>query len=438
MLPTRENRSGRVRRPSQPRRPQRMLPHDIGRGKPARKGWFVPVGLEALDVRRTALSDRGLRLMLILEHLAGRECFCFPSPDLLSALMDRHVRKVQGLLRELEADRWIVRVHGPHNELVGIILTHRLTDAPTASTPDQVAEAVAKLTKKRSRGRFKVVAPVPQPAENGTLDASPACRKRRSQHAENGRLSMPKTAGPYKEDVSPIERAPNHHHPKTDDDDVSSSRSEEDPGAATAIADRLGRALGPKIEAQIKGHAAELGKLLAHRVDALEVVLARIKATREPIADALRYVLVAVLQEIGRDDPRTLVNRFSAGKRLVPVPLAEAVAQARAAANLQSQQEAQERAARFASHVYTPEEEKAAADMRWLALSRKKLVLRPDGQIEARTYEDAPASLDNDEKNSLLERRDACVRLLTLTGGSSVDRYNRCYFQARAAQGGAA
>ena len=168
------------------------------------------------------------------------------------------------------------------------------------------------------------------------------------------------------------------------------------------------------------------------------MVLARIKATREPIADSLRYVLVAVLQEIGRDDPRTLVNRFSAGKRLVPVPLAEAMAQARAAANLQSQQEAQERAARFASHVYTPEEEKAAADMRWLALSRKKLVLRPDGQIEARTYEDAPASLDNDEKKSLLERRDACVRLLTLTGGSSVDRYNRCYFQARAAQGGAA
>ena len=145
-----------------------MLPHDTGRGKPARKGWFVPVGLEALDVRRTALSDRALRLMLILEHLAGRECFCFPSPDLLAQMTDRHLKNVRETLRELEADRWIVRVHGPHNELVGIILTHRLTDAPSAGTADQVAAAVAKLTEKRSRGRSDAgAARVTQPAENG-------------------------------------------------------------------------------------------------------------------------------------------------------------------------------------------------------------------------------------------------------------------------------
>jgi hypothetical protein len=144
-----------------------------------------------LDARKTPLSDRALRLMLVLDWHAGSTPWCFPSLTQLAAVMGRDVRNVSAALRELEADGWIARVHGPQNELQGVVLRHRPSRGmPVADTPEKVEAAAADVR----AARLAKAKPKPKASAGRNHQAEPG-QPGPSQPDEIVRLSLTKSSG---------------------------------------------------------------------------------------------------------------------------------------------------------------------------------------------------------------------------------------------------
>ncbi len=100
--------------------------------------WVVRVPVNLFDGHTEFLSDRGFRMMFVLEGFAREKAWCRPSNERLAELLHRTARAIQQTLEELEHGGWITRVMetGPKPVRIGFLLLRRLDpDRPAATLP---------------------------------------------------------------------------------------------------------------------------------------------------------------------------------------------------------------------------------------------------------------------------------------------------------------
>jgi hypothetical protein len=139
-------------------------------------------------IEEAELSDRGFRLLLVIESFARLSCFCYPSVETLAGKLHRDPRNVRAIMLELEQRGWIKRVHGARNELLGLILRRRAdTESLVADTPDRIEQAEAAIRSLRAAS----VRPDEPPAVKPDEISRPNGRAGRNRPPKPDEISRP-------------------------------------------------------------------------------------------------------------------------------------------------------------------------------------------------------------------------------------------------------
>ena len=318
-----------------------------------RREWFTPVSVVVLDASKVALTDRGLRMLLILDGFCRDRAWCYPSLTRLATMSGRTVRWAQDTLRELESDGWIARVHGAQNQLHGIVMRRRAGDlGPAADTPKRLAKAVAEVQKERGAS-----------TKNPSCSMGPARRILHAEHEESCALSM-KDPSPEEEasQLDPVEQDSSSSSMTTDDDDKLRSRETEKPDLRPLVEATRDK-IGPTLAKVIEAHGADLVKLVGGNVEALRVTLARLAAMKgREIENLVSYWLKAVAEEAGV--AREQLNAFRRGRNLPVLSMEQARKERQADENIRAQErrqaEKQRQQAELEAQLQRDEEEREA------------------------------------------------------------------------------